>query len=141
MLHSEKELAALLGEVKTIAVIGAKDRPGQPVDRVGRYLIGAGYRVLPVHPTRTGVWGLPTYKSILDIPEPIDLVDLFRAPEHCPAHAEEALKLATRPRCFWMQTGIFSPRARDILKDSGILVIEDRCTMVDHQRLLGGRHG
>lgn len=140
MLHSEKELAALLGEVKTIAVIGAKDKPGQAVDMVGRYLIGAGYRVIPVHPVRSGVWGLPTFKSILDIPEPIDLIDVFRAPEHCAAHAEEALKLATRPRCFWMQTGIFSPAARQLLAGSGVTVIEDRCLMVDHRRLLGGEH-
>lgn len=138
MLHSDKELAALLGEVKTIAVIGAKDKPGQPVDSVGRHLIRAGYKVIPVHPARAGVWGLPTYKSILDIPDPIDLVDVFRAPEFCAAHAGEVLRLANRPRCFWMQTGIFSPDARRLLAGSGTLVIEDRCLMVDHQRLLGG---
>lgn len=138
MLHSEKELAALLGEVKTIAVIGAKDKPGQAVDMVGRYLIQAGYNVIPVHPMRSGVWGLPTYKSILDIPEPIDLVDVFRAPEFCHAHAEEVLKLSAKPRCFWMQTGIHSPDARQALAGSGIVVVEDRCLMVDHRRLLGG---
>lgn len=135
MLHSEKELAALLGEVKTIAVIGAKDKPGQPVDKVGRYLMAAGYRVIPVHPTRSEVWGLPTYKSILDIPERIDLVDLFRASDYCPAHAEEVRKLATPPRCFWMQSGIASAEARALLSGLPVLVIEDRCLMVDHMRL------
>lgn len=138
MLHSDKELAALLGEVKTIAVIGAKDKPGQPVDMVGRYLIAAGYRVIPVHPARSSVWGLPAHKSILDIPDAVDLVDVFRAPEHCAAHAGEVLKLSARPRCFWMQTGIFSPDARQLLAGSGVTVIEDRCLMVDHRRLLGG---
>lgn len=138
MLHSDKELAALLGEVKTIAVIGAKDKPGQPVDMVGRYLIAAGYRVIPVHPARSSVWGLPAHKSILDIPDSVDLVDVFRAPEHCAAHAGEVFKLSVRPRCFWMQTGIFSPDARQLLAGSGVTVIEDRCLMVDHRRLLGG---
>ena len=146
MLYSEKELAALLGQVKHIAIVGAKDKPGQPVDRVGRYLIEAGFTISPVHPKRASVWGLPAYPTLADVPAPIDLVDLFRAADACPAHAEEVLKLAHRPRCFWMQSGIASAEARAILKDSGIMVIEDRCLMVDHARLApfanpGGSHG
>ncbi len=140
MLYSDKELAALLGKVKTIAVVGAKDKPGQPVDRVGRYLIGAGFRVIPVHPKRTEVWGLKAYPSLNDIPEPVDLVDLFRAADACPAHAEEVLRLSPRPLCFWMQSGIFSPEARRILSGqpglTPILVVEDRCLMVDHRNLV-----
>jgi len=137
MLHSEKELAALLRQVKTIAVVGAKDKPGQPVDRVGRYLMDAGFTVIPVHPKRTTVWGLAAYPSLLDIPVPVDLLDLFRAAEACPAHAQEALQLGSRPRCFWMQSGIVSQEAQGILQDSGITVVQDRCLMVDHARLLG----
>jgi|APHig6443717497_1056834.scaffolds.fasta_scaffold305880_1 Predicted CoA-binding protein len=143
MLISDKELAALLGEVKTIAIVGAKDKPGQAVDRVGRHLMQAGYTVIPVHPTRSGVWGLPTYKSLLDIPHPVDLVDLFRASEFCPGHAQEVLAMATPPRCFWMQSGIFSAEARALLTSKPITVIEDRCLMVDHARLIasGGQRG
>ncbi len=137
MMISDTELAALLREVKTIAVVGAKDKAGQPVDRVGRYLLAAGYRVLPVHPVRGSVWGLPAYKSLAEIEESVDLVDLFRAPEHCPAHAAEVLALARRPRCFWMQQGIVSPEARALLAGT-LLVVEDRCLMVEHARLLGG---
>ncbi|MDQ7835929.1 MAG: CoA-binding protein [Humidesulfovibrio sp.] len=136
MLHSAKELAALLGKVKTIAVIGAKDKPGQPVDKVGRYLLEAGFRVIPVHPKRAEVWGLKAYPTINDIPEPVDLVDLFRAADFCPAHAEEFLRLSPLPKCFWMQSGIVSQQARAILSGHPVLVVEDRCLMVDHRNLV-----
>jgi predicted CoA-binding protein len=136
MLYSDTELAALLGQVKTIAVIGAKDKPGQPVDKVGRYLIDAGFTVLPVHPKRASVWGIPAYPSLGDVPQHIDMVNLFRAPEFCPDHAHETMRLANRPRSFWMQSGIVSPDARTILQGSGIVVVEDRCLMVEHARLL-----
>ncbi len=137
MLHSDTELAALLRQVKTIAVVGAKDKPGQPVDRVGRYLLDAGFTVIPVHPKRSTVWGLPAYPTLAEVPVPVDLVDLFRAAEACPAHAQEVLQLAARPLGFWMQSGIVSREAREFLRGSGITVIEDRCLMVDHARLAG----
>jgi uncharacterized protein len=136
MLYSDKELAALFREVKTIAVVGAKDKPGQPVDRVGRYLIDAGFCIIPVHPKRTEVWGLKAYPTMNDIPGPVDMVNLFRAPEYCPAHAEEFLRLSPLPRCFWMQSGIFSPEARRLLAGHPVFVVEDRCLMVDHRNLL-----
>ncbi|OIO01295.1 MAG: CoA-binding protein [Desulfovibrionaceae bacterium CG1_02_65_16] len=138
MLHSDTELAALLRQVKTIAILGAKDKPGQPVDRVGRHLIEAGYTVIPVHPKRATVWGLAAYPTLADAPGPIDLVDVFRAADACPAHAREALSLAPRPRCFWMQSGITSLEAQTILQGSGVAVIEDLCLMVEHARLLQG---
>ena len=138
MLYSDTELAALLRQVKTIAVIGAKDKPGQPVDKVGRYLIDAGFTVIPVHPKRASVWGLPAYPSLAEVPHEIDLVNLFRAPEYCPDHAREALALPARPRCFWMQSGIVSQEARGIMQGDGVIVVEDRCLMVDHARLAPG---
>ncbi|WP_291327988.1 CoA-binding protein [Desulfovibrio sp. UCD-KL4C] len=137
LLFDEKKLAALLSEVKVIAVIGAVDKPGRAVDMVGRYLIESGYKVIPVHPKRQDVWGLKTYKSILDIPMAIDLIDVFRAPEFCQNHAEECLKLSSHPKVFWMQQGIQSPAARELLSAKNITVIEDRCIMVDHKRLIG----
>lgn len=133
----DKTLAALLGEVKTVAVVGAKDAPSQPVDRVGRYLISAGYEVIPVHPKRKDVWGLRTYVSLAEVPVRIDLVNLFRASQFCPRHAEEVMALPVRPKGFWMQLGIRSPEARKILEPSGMVVIEDLCLMVEHARLLG----
>ncbi|MGE4505053.1 MAG: CoA-binding protein [Desulfovibrionaceae bacterium] len=139
MLHSTQELTALLAQVKTIAVVGAVDKPGRPVDRIGRYLMGAGFTVIPVHPKRKDVWGLPTYPSLLDIPEPVDLVNLFRRAEFCPDHAREALRMRPLPKAVWMQSGIVSDEARYILKDAPIVVVEDRCVMVDHQRMAGAK--
>ena len=135
MLIDMKELAPLLREVKTIAVVGAVDKPGRPVDLVGRALIDMGFTVVPVHPKRSDVWGLPTYPTLADIPVPVDLVDLFRAAECCPDHARETLNLSPLPKIFWMQSGIVSPEAREILAGSGIAVVEDRCTKVEFQAM------
>ena len=137
MLYADAALKELLASGATIALIGAKDRPGTEVDMVGRYLLDAGFTVIPVHPARSTVWGLPARKSLAEIDVPVDIVNLFRAPQHCPAHAAETLALAQRPRCFWMQSGIFSPPAREMLAPSGIVVVEDRCIMVEHRRLWG----
>jgi predicted CoA-binding protein len=93
----DDELKALLQKVKTVAIIGAVDKPGRPVDMVGRALMDAGLRIVPVHPVRRDVWGLPTYPSLGEVPVGVDLVDVFRAPEHCAAHAAETLALAPRP--------------------------------------------
>lgn len=135
MLIDMKELALLLREVKTIAIIGAVDKPGRPVDMVGRALIEMGFEVIPVHPKRTNVWGLITYKSVTDIPVPVDLVDVFRAPQFCPAHAREVLTMDQLPKVFWMQSGISSPEARAILEEKNITVVEDRCTKVEFQAM------
>ena len=91
-------LRTILRETRTIAVIGAKDKPGQPVDMVGRYLIEAGYDVRPVHPVRRTVWGMQAYPAIGDVPVDVDIVNVFRAPEHCPTHAVEVLALPRLPR-------------------------------------------
>lgn len=130
-------IAKVLTGRPTVAVVGAKDRLDSPVDRVGRYLLEAGCTVIPVHPVRREVWGRPAYPTLLDIPLPLDIVDLFRAAEHCPAHAREVLVLPTPPRIFWMQSGIASPEARAILTATSILVVEDRCLMVEHRAVAG----
>lgn len=134
MLYNDKELSALLSEVKTIAVVGAVDKPGRPVDGVGREMIDMGFEIIPVHPIRKDVWGLQTYASVTDINRPVDVVDLFRNAQFCPDHAREVLKMDPLPKVFWMQSGIVSPEAREILKDSGITVIEDRCLKVEFKR-------
>ncbi|MFW5791496.1 MAG: CoA-binding protein, partial [Desulfohalobiaceae bacterium] len=103
----------------------------------GRYLIQAGFTVLPVHPKRSGVWGLDTYPSLLDTPGHVDVVNLFRAAVECPGHARECLSLSPWPVLFWMQSGIRSPESRRILEDTTIRVVEDSCLMVEHHRLCG----
>lgn len=131
-------LRLLLQKARTIAIVGAKDKAGQPVDRVGRYLIEVGYKVIPVHPVRRQVWGLEAYASLADIPEPIDIVNLFRAPQYCEGHARETLALSSKPMLFWMQEGIGSAEAGALLMPAKIAVVEDACIMIDHRRLLGG---
>lgn len=138
-LPSDTAIHTLLKESRVIAVIGAKDKAGQPVDDVGRYLMAAGYKVIPVHPMRQNVWGLPTYKSIEEIPEPIDIVDVFRASEFCLEHARETIRLASRPRCFWMQLGISNSEASRLAEDCGILSVSDKCIKIEHMRLAAGQ--
>ena len=135
MLIDMKELAPLLSKVKVIAIIGAVDKPGRPVDTVGRALIDMGFTVIPVHPKRTDVWGLTTYPTITDIPVQVYLVDLFRASHFCQDHAHEFLNMNPLPKIFWMQQGITSPEAKTILADSDITVVEDRCTKVEFQAM------
>ncbi|MDR2516336.1 MAG: CoA-binding protein [Spirochaetaceae bacterium] len=135
MPPEQDAIRVLLQKVRTVAVVGAKDAPGQPVDNVGRYLIEAGLEVYPVHPARRNVWGLTTYKSIGDLPGPVDMLDLFRAAEYCPGHAREALALPWKPLAFWMQLGIFSPEAATLLEKEGIMVVQDACLMVERRRL------
>lgn len=132
----DAQLREIFANTRTIALIGAKDKEGQPVDRVGRYLIAAGFKVLPVHPARENVWGLKTYRSLEQIPEPVDLVNLFRAPEFCLAHAEECLRLSPLPKVFWMQLGIRNAAAGGLLADKGVRVVEDACIMVEHRRIM-----
>lgn len=134
-LIRDQDLKNLLEQAGTIAIIGAKDKSGQPVDNVGRYLIDAEYRVVPVHPKRQNVWGLETWKSILDIPFPVDIFVLFRAADLCPAHAQEVLKLNYTPMCFWMQLGIRSQEAADILNKKPVMMVQDKCIKIEHQRL------
>lgn len=135
MLYPDSKLRRILTRPATVAVVGAKDRPGTPVDMVGRYLIEAGFTVIPVHPVRKTVWGLPALARLADAPGTVDIVNLFRAAENCPEHAREVLALPSPPRAFWMQSGVRSPEARALLASSDVFTVEDRCIMVEHRRL------
>ncbi len=136
----DASLRDLLKQTKNIAIVGAKDKEGQPVDMVGRYLIAAGYTVYPVHPVRSTVWGLPTYKSVLTLPQPVDIINIFRASVYCAEHAKEILQLSWKPQCFWMQSGIHSPEAGKLLATKDIRIVEDMCIKTEHQRLLGSTY-
>ena len=135
MLIHDATLRELLRKTNTIAIVGAKDSPNSPVNMVGRYLLEQGFTVYPVHPARKTVWGLPVSRTLADLPGPVDMVNLFRAAQFCPGHAEETLALSPLPACFWMQSGISSPEAGEVLAGSGVFVVEDRCLMVEHRRL------
>ncbi len=128
---SAKAISSLLARARRIAIIGAKDVPGQPVDKVGRYLIDQGFDVIPVHPKRKTVWGLPAHPSIKEV-EQADIVVLFRAPQYCEEHAREVLEMKNKPLCFWMQEGIHSAGAKSLMEAEGIMVVEDKCIYVEH---------
>ena len=135
---SDPELAELLRAVKRIAVVGIKDDPQQDAHRVPRYLQQHGYRILPVSPKCRDVLGEPCAATLAALREPADLVNLFRAPQHVAAHADEILALRPLPRAVWLQLGIRDDASAERLAAAGIQVVQDRCLMVDHRRLLGG---
>ena len=130
-------LHGLLQRAKVVAVIGANDSAGRPVDRVGRYLIHAGYTVIPVHPVRKKVWGLPCYPELDAIETPVDIVNVFRAAQYCAEHARQALRLRPRPGLFWMQLGIENPEAEGLLFAAGMPCVRNACLMLEHMRLTG----
>lgn len=132
-------LVDLLSRVKTIAVVGIKAGEQDDAFRVPRYLQQQGYRILPVSPKLSAVLGERCVPSLAELTEPPDLVNLFRASAHVPAHADEILALPRRPLGLWMQLGISHPEARARLEAAGIAVVEDRCLMVEHARLFGRR--
>ncbi len=130
----------ILQNAKSIAIIGAKDKPNQAVDMVGKYLIAAGYTIYPVHPMRKNVWSLPTYKSMLDIPEDVDIINIFRASSYCVSHAQELVTRFERgqfSQCFWMQEGIFSNQAAQILAPYKVQIVENFCIKTAHHQVIG----
>jgi uncharacterized protein len=127
--------AQILVESKTIALVGASPKPSKPSYGVMRYLLDAGYRVIPVRPLDCEeVHGVPCVASLAEIDEPIDLVDVFRRPEFTPEHAREAV--AAGAKALWLQLGIRSDEARRIAEDGGLDYVEDACTAVVHRMYL-----
>ena len=120
----------ILRDAKTIAIVGASPSPERESNGVMRYLMSAGYRCIPVNPACGEVLGVPTVSSLAEIEEPIDLVDVFRRPEHCAAHAREAV--AAGAKALWLQLGIVSPEARAIAEAAGLPYVENACTAVVH---------
>lgn len=133
----DAQLKRLFEENSVIAIVGAKDKPGSPAEHVGRYLIEQGYEILPVHPVRKNVWGLPTYKSLAELPKAPDIVCFFRTSEACFEHAKEILALPWKPNVFWMQLGIGNAEAGKLMAEKGITVVEDACIEVEHKRVFG----
>lgn len=138
MADSDRQLREILTEAESVAVVGIKDDPEQDAFRVPRYLQRAGYRIVPVNPKLGEVLGERAWPSLEKLPAPVDLVDLFRAPEHIPAHVDEILALPEPPKAVWMQLGIQHGESAARLRAAGIRVVQDRCMMVEHRRLLGG---
>ena len=111
--------------MQTVAVVGISDKPDRPSHLVAKYMQERGYRVIPVNPLVTEVLGEKAYKSLTEIPGRVDLVDVFRKSEDVPPIAEEAVRIGAR--FFWMQEGVVSDRAREIVEAAGIPCVMDRC--------------
>jgi predicted CoA-binding protein len=136
--ETEEALAQLLGEATTIAVIGIKERPEEDAHRIPLYMQQAGYRIVPINPKLDHVLGEACHADLSSVTEPVSVVNLFRASDHIPGHVDEILALDPAPRAVWMQLGIHNGEAAQRLREAGIFVIQDRCIMVEHRRLLGG---
>jgi predicted CoA-binding protein len=138
-VQRDEALKALLASARTVAVVGIKDREQEDAFRIPQYLQKAGYRIVPVNPKLASVLGEPCRASLSQVVDAIDIVNLFRASEHVPAHVDEILAMKPRPKAVWMQLGIHHGPSAQRLRDAGIEVVQDRCMMVDHRRLLGAR--
>lgn len=128
----------LLLQTKTIAVLGIKTeaQAGQPAFYVPSYLDSAGFDIIPVpvyYPDVTQILGRTVYRSLVEIPSEVDLVNVFRRPQDVPAHLEDML--AKKPKAVWMQSGIRNDGVAEALAKAGIKVVQDRCLMVDHRRM------
>ncbi|WP_163337874.1 CoA-binding protein [Desulfopila sp. IMCC35008] len=129
-----QELRDLLSEVKTIAVVGLSPKEARPSNMVARYLIEAGYTVIPVNPGQTTILERTCYSSLDEIPIAVDLVDIFRRSEEVYPIVESAVKIGVK--AVWMQQGIVNGEAADYARTQGLKVVMDRCIKIDHQSLL-----
>jgi predicted CoA-binding protein len=137
MQPTDRELRELLRSVKSIAVLGIKGGADDDAFRVPAYMQEHGYRIVPISPKLDTVLGERVLRSLAELRGGVDLIDVFRAPQHIPAHTEEILALSPRPRAVWLQLGITHPESAARLEAAGITVVQDLCLMVEHRRLLG----
>jgi uncharacterized protein len=131
--HSASDIRKIL-EQKNIAVVGMSKNEGKPAHFVPKYLIEHGYNVIPVNPTITEVLGRKSYPSIADIPDNVDVVDVFRRSEDVPPVVNDAIN-KKGIKVIWMQSGIYNEEAERKAKEKGIDVVFNRCMMVEHNRL------
>jgi predicted CoA-binding protein len=128
----------VLHNSKTIAIVGLSDNELRASHFVGYYLKRHGYQVIPVNPRKTEILGQKCYPSLLDVPEPVDIVDVFRAPDALPGIARDAV--AIHAGTLWCQFGVINEEGARIAEEGGLTVIMDRCLKVEHARYLGRMH-
>jgi hypothetical protein len=125
----------LVHESRTVAIVGLSPDATRPSSGVARYLVRAGLTVFPVNPALTSWEGLTAYATLADVPEHIDVVDVFRRAEHVPPIAAQAVKVGAG--ALWMQLGVLSPEAAGIAAAGGLDVVMDRCFAVEHRTVAG----
>lgn len=120
----------LLQDTKSIALVGISVKEDRPSNRVAKYLIDAGYELFFVNPQYTEVLGRPCYPSLSDLPQKVDMVDVFRRSEDCLPVAEEAVKIGAKS--LWLQQGITNADCKKLAEANGLIYVEDLCTKIEH---------
>lgn len=126
----------LLRNAKTIAVVGLSSRRSRPSYGVSEYMQSSGYRIIPVNPNETEVLGEKAYVSLEDIPEPIDIVDVFRRSECVPDIVDAAIRIGAKG--VWMQEGVIHEAAANKARSAGLEVVMDRCILKEHRKMMAG---
>jgi uncharacterized protein len=129
---SPDPITILLRTSKTIAVVGLSSNPSRPSHEVAAYLQRNGYKIIPVNPNESEVLGEKSYARLEDVPEPIDIVDVFRRPEEVAPIADSAI--AVHAKVLWLQQGITNEQAATKAQSAGLLVVEDACLFVEHKK-------
>jgi hypothetical protein len=137
---TDDELRDVLAHGHAIAVIGIKAGADDDAFRVPLYMQQHGHRIIPVSPKLDEVLGERVLRSLAEVRERVDLVNVFRAPQHLPAHVDEILALDPLPYAVWLQLGIRHDESAARLREAGICVVQDKCLMVEHARLHGRGH-
>lgn len=128
----------LLGTSKTVAIVGLSTEKTKASNMVGSYLQDEGYRIVPVHPKAETILGEPVYRSLRDIPFPVDIVDAFRPAEELDQIVDDAIAIGAK--AVWMQLRIINLHAAERAQQAGLKVVVDRCIKMEHARHLGGLH-
>ncbi len=134
-LDSLRTIRDLLRDCHVVAVVGLSPKEDRPSYRVARYLLQAGFAIVPVNPGQQEILGQRCFPDLRSIPGPVDLVDVFRRAEETPPIARDAVAIGARG--LWLQQGIISAEAARIAREGGLAVVMDRCLMVEHQLALG----
>lgn len=137
--YDGRYIAEILKSTKTIALICASPNAERPSNSVMRFLLSKGYTVYPVNPGQAGkeILGQTVYASLADVPQPVDMVDVFRAAEYLDGVVEEALTLETRPAVIWGQLSVRDDRAAGKAEAAGIKMVMNRCPAIEYPRLFG----
>ena len=137
--YDNSYISGILREVKTVAIVGASANDVRPSFFVTKYLIDKGYTVYPINPGHAGkeILGRMTYARLADVPEPIDMVDIFRASSAVPPIVEEALALDPKPKVIWMQLTVRNDEAAARAEADGLKVVMNRCPKIEYARLAG----
>ena len=135
--YPDNYIRGILNTVKTIAMVGASEKENRPSYFAFKYLLERGYHMIPVNPGHAGetMLGQKIYAGLSDIPEPIDMVDIFRASQYALPVVQEALSLQPRPQVIWMQLGIRNDEAAALAEANGMKVVMNRCPKIEYGRL------